>query len=151
MGFSPWGLLVGLAVLLPNLLLVWFPPRTPIPRVVIPWWMGGFERVGQALCLVVPAITAPGDLAWWWCGPVVAGLTGYYALWVRYVRTGRSASALYGPVWGVPVPMAVLPVLVFVAAAMWLRNPWLAVSAAVLAVGHVPAAMRIASGVGDPR
>ncbi|EON31824.1 hypothetical protein GTC6_15371 [Gordonia terrae C-6] len=143
--------MVGLAVLAPNLLLMWFPPRTPLPQPAIPSWMSGLERLGQVMCLVVPAITLPGEPAWWWSVPTVAGLAGYYALWVRYLRTGRPVAALYRPVWGVPAPMAVLPVLVFVAAAGWLRNPWLGASAVVLAVGHVPAALRIAREVSDAR
>lgn len=148
-GFSPCGLLVVLAVFAPNLLMVWLPPRTPMPRVATPLWVGVLERAGQALCLLVPVVTLPGQLAWWWALPVIVGLVGYYALWVQYFLTGRMIAALYRQVWGMPVPMAVLPVLVFFAAACWLRNPWLAASATILAVGHVHASMRIARALSE--
>jgi len=143
-GFSPLGLVVSLAVLAPNLLLVAFPPRTAISRVRIPLLLTVLERGGQALCLVVPAITEPGETRWWWAVPVAAAVSTYYALWGRYLMTGRIASALYRPLWRVPVPMAILPVVAFAAAAAWLGNGWIALAALVLAAGHIPASVLIA-------
>ena len=148
MGFSPLGLLVGLAVLAPNLLLLRFPPRTAIPAVRVPGVLTAFERAGQALCLVVPAITEPGVIVWWWAAPLLAALAGYWALWARYLATGRAGAALYRPAWRLPVPMAVLPVVVFLCAAAWLSNWWIALAALVLAVGHIPASAMIARAAG---
>lgn len=144
MGFSTLGLIVGLAVLAPNLLLVFLPARTPLPAAHVPRPLGWIERAGQALCLVVPAITEPGVVVGWWSILVVAGLAGYYALWARYLLTGRAGATLYRPWWVVPVPMAILPVVVFLSAAAWLSNPWIAVAAVILAVGHIPASALIA-------
>jgi len=145
-GFSTLGLIVGLAVLAPNLLLVLFPPRTPPPTSHVPRPLGWIERAGQALCLVVPAITQPGVIAGWWAIPVLSGLAGYYALWARYLLSGRAGATLYRSWWVVPVPMAILPVAVFFSAAAWLSNPWIALAAAILAVGHIPASAIIARG-----
>ncbi|WP_348789181.1 hypothetical protein [Leifsonia sp. NPDC080035] len=144
MGFSPVGLIVGLAVLAPNLLLVLFPPRTPPPTAHVPRPLGWIERAGQALCLVVPAITQPGALAGWWAVPVFTALAGYYALWGRYLLAGREGMMLYRPWWVVPVPMAILPVVVFLSSAAWLSNPLIALAAGILAVGHIPASAIIA-------
>lgn len=98
------------------------------------------ERGGQALCLVVPALTQPGAVVHWWAVPTVACLVLYYALWGRYLVTGRAGAALYRPLWRVPVPMAVVPVLVFLGTAAWLGNGWIAAAAAIFAIGHVPTA-----------
>lgn len=144
MGFSPIGLIIGLAVLAPNVLLLWFPPATPMPSPRIPTLLSWLERAGQALCLVVPAITAPGVILGWWSVPAVAALLGYYALWARYLFTGRDQATLYRPWWVVPVPMAVLPVVVFFSTAGWLSNVWIAASAVILAAGHIPASLIIA-------
>lgn len=144
MGFSPLGLAVALAVLLPNLLLIRFAPTEPWPAASVPWPLSALERAGQALCLVVPAITLPGPLVWWWLVVALAGVAGYYALWARYLVRGRSLHALYGPYWRVPVPMAILPVVTFLAAAAWLGNPWFAAAAVVLGIGHIPASVVIA-------
>lgn len=148
MGFSPLGLIVGLAVLAPNLLLLRFPPRDPLPRVAVPRVLSWLERAGQALCLVVPAITDPGPIAWWWVAPGVVALAIYYALWVRYLRSGRPVSALYRPLWRAPVPMAILPVAVFLSASAWLGDVWIAVAALVLALGHIPVAVLNARALG---
>lgn len=144
MGFSPAGLLIALAVLAPNLLLIWLPPREPLPRVRVPAPLTLLERVGQALCLVVPAITLPGGFAAWWLPPATLALAGYYALWAHYLVTGRVGATLYRSWWILPVPMALLPVLVFLATAAWLMNPWIAIAAGMLAIGHVPASLLIA-------
>lgn len=71
------------------------------------------------------------------------GLLVYYALWVRYLQTGRRVAALYW--WrGIPIPMAILPVVVFLSAAGWLGSPWIAVAALVLAAGRIPVSWVIA-------
>ena len=141
MGFSPWGLVVSVVVLLPNLLLLVLPPRTPLPRPRVPVLWTGAERAGQALCLVVPALTVPGTVVPAWSVVVIVSVVGYLALWVRYVGAGRQAEALFAPVWRVPVPMAILPVLAFTATAAWLMNPWIAASALVLGLGHIPSSL----------
>jgi hypothetical protein len=149
-GFSPLGLAVSVAVLAPNLLLWRWPPHPAIPHVAIPSALMAIERAGQALCLVVPLITAPGRISWLWILPAGAAYLGYVGLWARYLVTGRPVSALYGALWDIPVPMAILPVAVFLCAAAWLGNPWIALSAIVLAAGHIPASLRIARGIAPP-
>lgn len=141
MGFSLLGLLVSIVVLAPNLLLLWVPPRGPNVVVRVPRLLEGSERAGQALCLVVPAITLPGAIVWGWALPVAVALAAYYALWGRYLVAGRAQVLLYASLWRVPVPMAVMPVLVFLGAAAWVSNPWIAVAAVVLAIGHIPVAL----------
>ncbi len=151
-GFSPLGLIVSIAVLAPNLLLLRFPPRDPdaasrrpSPPAPLLW----LERAGQALCLTVPAITAPGRTTWWILIPTAAGLAVYYGLWARYLRSGRGTILLYRPLRGVPVPMAILPVAVFLGAAAWLGNPWIAIAAIVLAAGHIPVSVLTARSIED--
>lgn len=151
MGFSPLGLIVGVLVLAPNLLLLRFPPRPALPTVRVPWPLAWAERAGQALCLVVPAITEPGPIAWGWSALVAAALAAYLTLWGRYLATGRHPWALFGPVLRVPVPMAILPVVAFLATAAWLANPWIALAAVVLAVGHIPSSLLMAGAVAGMR
>lgn len=144
MGFSLLGLVVALAVLAPNLLLVAAPPLEPMPTARVPVVLTALERVGQALCLVTPVVFVPDHLNWWWMLVVAAALGGYYALWARYLLRGRRGAALYEPWWRIPVPMAILPVTAFLAAAAGLGNGWLAIAALVLAAGHIPTSLLIA-------
>jgi hypothetical protein len=74
--FSPYGLAVGLAVLAPNLLLIWFPPTTRPASVRVPLPLAWLERAGQAACLVVPEITAPGTLTDGWLIPLPTTRSG---------------------------------------------------------------------------
>jgi hypothetical protein len=143
-GFSPWGVVIAAAVLLPNLTLLVFPPRPALPQVrTSPAWVW-LERSGQALCLTVPWITEPGELRWGWGGIALAALVAYGALWGRYLVSGCRREMLYRPWAWMPVPMAILPVLTFLAAAAWLSNPWVAAAAVVLAAGHIPVSFAMA-------
>ena len=128
-------------MLAPNLLLLAWPPRGPHPRPRVPWPFAWLERAGQALCLVVPAITAVGTPRVPWLLPALAALGAYYALWGRYFGRGRSWASLYAPLWVIPVPMAVFPVMCFLAAAVALQNWWMAAAAVVLACGHIPVSL----------
>jgi hypothetical protein len=138
------GGLVTLAVLLPNLLYLRFPPvdtppeppaRPPRGRV-----MEIIERVGQAGVFILPffyqigPLSLTGRLA---LAVMAIMLIFYYSGWVRYVRKGRHNSALYRPMLGIPLPMAVAPILYFFAAAILLSSWLLAVATAILAVGHL--------------
>lgn len=145
MTFSWTGLALALAVLLPNVLVVLRPPREglrvlastgPVPGVV--------ERIGQVGCLAAAVLWGHdrGADAWGWA--MLAAVVAYDALWVRYLLGGRRASSLLDPVWGVPVPMAVLPVVAFGCGAAWSTSPWLAAATVVLAVGHLPNSLRTA-------
>lgn len=136
-----WGLLVSLAVLAPNLLLLRFPPRDGYPDARVPRVLVILERSGQALCVTVPAITEPGPLRGGWSAAVAGGVLLYGGLWARYLRTGCRVRVLYAPFAGIPVPMAIAPVVVFLATAAWLANPWIAGSAVLLGIGHIPASL----------
>lgn len=141
MGFSVLGLALSLAIFAPSLSLIWFPPRPALPAGAVPRPVTALERAGQALCVTVPALTVGTSVNGWWLPLVAALVVAYWALWVRYLVTGRRLAALFGPVWGVPVPLALLPVAAFLAGAPWLENPWVAIAASVLAAGHIPSSL----------
>ena len=141
MGFSVLGLALSLAVFAPNLLLVRLPPRPALERVAVPKVVEVLERSGQALCVTIPVITEGARVLWWWSIPVGLFIVAYWALWARFLLTGRRRTSLFAPVLGVPVPMALLPVGAFLAGAAWLQNPWIAIAAAVLAAGHIPSSL----------
>ncbi|CAN5210583.1 hypothetical protein BH09ACT5_BH09ACT5_18410 [soil metagenome] len=148
MTFSLPGLLLSLAVLAPNFLLLAFPARNPPSEVATGGWLlSGLERVGQAACLVAPALTGGEAHPDAWLAAVIVFVGCYYGLWARYFVRGREFALLYGPAVGIPVPMAVFPVLAFLAGAGWLHSWWLAGSAVVLGVGHIASAAIIARGL----
>ncbi|WP_100344662.1 hypothetical protein [Compostimonas suwonensis] len=141
MEFSVAGLLVSLAILAPNLLLLAWPPRDqPKPVPSTGFALSAAERAGQAGCLVAPALTGGPPHLDGWLLLLVVFVGAYWALWLRYLLTGRRFARLYEPLGPIPVPMAVFPVLAFAATAGWLGTWWLAAATVVLAVGHLPTA-----------
>ena len=145
MGFSLPGLLVALAVLAPSFLLLPFPPvDSPSPPPKTNAIAGVLERVGQVGCIVVAVIVTPvfGHPAWLVALVALVGL--YYALWLRYLETGRHFSTLYSPLGPVPIPLALAPVLALVSASFWLQNWFLTATAAILGVGHIWVSAQVA-------
>jgi hypothetical protein len=139
------GLVVSLVLLAPSFLLLPFPPRGgPAQPPRTPRLLTALERAGQAGCMVAPVLTGQPPALDGWLVLLAAAVAVYDALWVRFFRAGRPFAALYAPLWRVPVPMAVFPVLAWFAAAAWLGSGWVAAAASALAVGHVGNALRIA-------
>lgn len=140
MGFSPVGLLIAIAVLAPGLLLAVLPPRPPLPRTGTHAVLVGLEHAGQLACLVLLVLcgaeVGPGPRDWVLVA-VGACVVGYLGLWARYLARGRAARLLFDRLGPLPLPMAVLPVLVFAFSALWAGSVWLGIATVALAVGHL--------------
>ena len=148
MGFSLPGLLIALAILAPSFLLFPFPPTgAPDPAPRTSTIAGVLERVGQVGCLVLAVIVAPMPGHPAWLVALIALVAVYYLLWARYLAGGRRFRLLYAPLGPIPVPLALAPVLAFLAASAWMQNWLLAVAAVVLGVGHVTVSVTIARAV----
>lgn len=148
MGFSLPGLLIALAILAPSFLLFPFPPTgapDPAPRTSV--IAGVLERVGQVGCLVLAVIVSPRPGHPIWLVVLLALLSFYYVLWGRYLAGGRRFGLLYEPLGPIPVPLALAPVLAFLAASFWLHNWFLTAAAIVLGVGHITVSAQIARAV----
>lgn len=61
----------------------------------------------------------------------------YEVWWLRYFRSARTMRDFYRSLLGLPVAGASLPVLAFMALAVYGRNPLLFAAAVVLGVGHI--------------
>lgn len=140
----PLGGLITLAVLLPNLLMLVLPPREvpsqPDSKDARYRMMEVIERAGQAGVFLIPFFyplpvlrAASVDAL----AVMVLALLFYYSAWARYVSKGNRYILLYAPFLGVPLPMAISPLVYFTAAAVFLSAWPLALAALVLAVGHL--------------
>lgn len=133
---------VTFALLAPNALVAFLPPRAVPSRVSRGKHFRTFElleRVGQAGCFITPLLlgartleSAPGAF-----GVMAFVLVLYYGLWLRYALSGRRYATLFEPFFGVPVPMAIAPVIYFAAAAIAFGSVPLFIASLVLAVGHL--------------
>lgn len=135
------GWLIPLLVLLPNLLMVRFPPtQRPEDAPGVSRWLEALERLGQAGAFVIPCfyrIRIQGAVASVALAVMALALSSYYLGWLRYVRQGQRYALLFAPMWGIPLPMAVWPVIYFGAAAVLARSWPLAAATMVFAIGHL--------------
>jgi hypothetical protein len=139
-----FGGIVTLAVLAPNLLFLIYPPRPSGPaRTDVPAvgrWIEILERVGQATCFVLPffyQIDVQRPLAIPLLGVLILMLIIYYTGWARYLIQRRDTFMMFKPLLGIPLPMALAPVICFFAAAVLFSSLWLGAAAVCLAVGHL--------------
>lgn len=142
MDVFPLGGIVTLFVLLPNLLAALFPPQDSLPPAAgtLLARLTVLERVGQVSSFVLPffyPIRPQGALFWAALAVMLVALGLYYAGWARYLQKGRREVFFYRPLLGIPLPMALMPVIYFFAAGGLLRSPWLALAAVGLGVGHI--------------
>lgn len=141
----PLGGIITLLVLLPNLLVVIFPPVIPLANklpVTDPLLrlMTIIERSGQVGCFVLPFLyhlDIQNSIDILLLLMMITVLMLYYAGWLRYLLNGRAEVLFYRSMLGIPLPMAVMPVIYFLLAAAWLNSIWLMISAIVLGIGHI--------------
>ncbi|HEX7840681.1 MAG TPA: hypothetical protein VF469_24560 [Kofleriaceae bacterium] len=150
----PLGGLLSLALLAPNL---WWArgPRPPPPVAGVPQHghrvLGALELTGRISCFGLPFFSSPSidDLPRALALACTAiALAIYYSGWVRYFRRGRRYRLLYESLWGIPVPLAIAPVICFAAGALVLRSPWLAGTTVALAIGHIGMSLAEARRIG---
>ena len=114
----PLGGLVTLLVLLPNLLVFFFPP-TGLPAA------GGKK---SSLTLVMEIASLAG---------MILALSFYYINWGRYALQGRTFRLLFQPCLGIPLPLAISPVVYFLLASVLFHSWYLLLAAVVLGIGHI--------------
>ena len=61
----------------------------------------------------------------------------YEIAWVRYFRDGEKLDGMYQLRGPAPVPIASLPVAAFALLGIWHKSPLAAISAIIIAVGHI--------------
>ena len=147
MRLYPASLLITAAVLAPNLLFLVLPPTDAgrYPKSADSHLFTILERIGQVSSFLLPLffpLSFSGTftrVAW-----IVMGvsLAFYYAGWTRFFAGTRGYAFLFEPMLGIPVPMALSPVLYFLASSIVLGSPWQAAAAATLGVGHVTITFR---------
>ena len=140
----PLGGIISILALLPNIGFMLFPPSS-IPTEVqehdrVYRLMEILERVGQIGSFALPffyalKVRAPAD--WAFLGAMLLTLGFYYAGWLRYFLRGRTFSLLFAPMARIPLPMALGPVLYFMASAFFLHSWYMGAASLLLAIGHL--------------
>ena len=140
-GFSYVGLVILLMLLIPNLIWAKRPPagysQTGENKVLLI-----FERVGQVLCTCCALIFEDFNLSPFtpWSLWLIASflLMLFYELsWIRYFKGPRTNADFYKSLWGIPAPLAVLPVAAFFLLGVYGRVVWMVLSSIILGIGHI--------------
>jgi len=142
-----------LALLLPNLLWALFPSVDAPENITRPDGWGiitALERVGQIAIFILPlfyAVRVDSRSKIFTLAFMIIFLALYYICWARFFMEGRKFLFLYEKLLFLPIPMAVLPVLYCIAAAV-LMDSWVYAAAAIIfAVGHLAESWYAASQV----
>ncbi len=146
----PLGGLISVAALIPNIVWAFLPPSD----VQGPGKEGAaepsralalIEQVARLAVVGVPFLSTVAPLQPIERAALIVSLGAlgvYYFCWFRYFARGRRIQLLYQPLWGVPVPMAVSPVVYFAAASVVLHSIWLAAATVLLSLSHIPLSYR---------
>jgi hypothetical protein len=143
--FHPLSLIIPALVLTPNLIYAIKPPfNVPSDRPKEPVVLVILERLGLAGCLITPvfySIYSAGTFEIF----VVVGmglmLAIYYYCWLRYFRHDRNYIYLFSPLFIIPVPLAISPVVYFMLSSIILHSLPLFLASLVLASGHIPVSL----------
>ncbi len=137
-GFSYVGLLMLLALLIPNILWTKRKPQgyeqcaAQENRILL-----GLERAGQVLVTALSLIVSDFNLRPWRLAGAAALMLLYELYWVRYFCSKRTLVDFYTSFCGVPLAGAVLPVTAFFLLAIYKRNVPLGGAVLLLGVGHI--------------
>lgn len=141
----PLGGIIAVVILLPNLLVVLFPPKLKLANVSarvdgLSQVMNIFERVGQIGSFTIPffyQLKCSTILDTTMLIIMSSALILYYAGWIRYFVKGRNEGLFYKSMLGIPLPMAIMPIIYFISASVLLSSGWLLISAILLGAGHI--------------
>ncbi|MBM4429932.1 MAG: hypothetical protein FJ026_06220 [Chloroflexi bacterium] len=136
---------IPLLVLLPNLLWMLLPPGgQPQARTAsisrFRRVMDALEWVGRIATLVLPffySVQVHNTRQAVAVAVMAVALSFYYAAWARYFSRGRSSGLLFESLLGVPVPLAVCPIVCFLAASVLFGSWCLALATVIFGVAHL--------------
>ena len=141
LGFSYLGLIYLLMLFVPN--IIW-GRRQPTgydssgENKVLVW----LERIGQVCCTCCALFFSDFNLkrfsAWsiWFVVSFLLMII-YEICWVRYFAGEHTMLNFYRSFFGIPVPLAVLPVAGFLLLGIYGRVIWMIISAVILGIGHI--------------
>ncbi|MNJ58152.1 hypothetical protein D3C77_537740 [compost metagenome] len=141
LGFSYIGLIYLLMLFIPN--IIW-SKKQPVDHVktnenkILVW----FERVGQVGCIGSVIIFSDFNIAAFsaWSGWLISSfllMILYEICWIRYFTNEHTEENFYRSFYGIPVPLASLPVMAFLLLGIYGKVIWLIAFAILLGIGHI--------------
>ena len=140
-GFSLRGFLVVMLAMLPNILYGILPKNNITDVQTTPSiLLEQMENIARVLFIIFFVVIVNKKIEYnkpaYIIGMVIFLLLFYY-LWGRYFMNGNDVSYLGKNLWGIPVPIAVFPVVYFTFAALWLHNIPAVIAVVVFGICHI--------------
>lgn len=141
LGFSYVGLIYLLMLFIPNIIWSKNQPidydNTKENKILLL-----FEHIGQVCCTVIVLIFNDFNIklfSIWSLWLLVSFLLMllYEICWIRYFCDEHIEKNFYRSFYGIPVPLASLPVMAFLLLGTYGKVIWLITSAIILGIGHI--------------
>ena len=134
------GALIPVLLILPNVVWMLFPKVAGAKQVSEPLFLTILENIGRVAILILPFFYSL-DLNRKYSTLVLIGiglaLAVYYAAWIRYFVGGRTPELLRAPFLGIPLPLAITPV-VFLTLSSYLMGSWWMLAASIFfGIAHI--------------
>ena len=148
MGFTVFGLniairsgaLFPLLLMLPTVAWMILPKADASERRPTPLALNIVENLGR-VAVMVPSFFYSLDFgkehSLWVAAGMGLALSVYYVCWVRYFVGGKSAHLLSAPLLGIPLPMAVAPVVFLALSSYLIGSVWLLGATVLFGIAHI--------------
>jgi hypothetical protein len=134
------GAIITVLLILPNLLWMLLPKLPSASKASTPIALTISEWVSRIAVFVIPlfyAIELSRKFSVFVIVMMSLAIVIYYAAWIRYFIRGRTAKLFRAPFLGIPLPMAVAPV-VFIILSSYMFGSWPMLAASIcFGVFHV--------------
>ena len=136
-------MVIPVAILIPNLLfLIKKPTNVPQKKVeTSDKILNICEKMGQIGIFTVPLfykirITNIENKIIFML--MVLSLVIYYGVWLRYFVNGSNYVLLFKPIWIIPIPLAISPIVYMLFASRILNSNLLLIATILFGIGHIP-------------
>jgi hypothetical protein len=134
------GALISVLIMLPNVVWMLMPKAAVGAHPSEPLLLTILENMGRFATLLLPFFFSL-DMHKKFSTPVVVGmglaLAVYYACWIRYFAGGRTAALLGAPFLGIPVPLAIAPIVFLILSSYLMSSWWMLGAALLFGVAHI--------------
>lgn len=134
------GALIPVLVMLPNVVWMLLPKVEADGQDAEPLALTIVENIGRAAVLILPffySLDLGKQGSAWVAIAMGLALAIYYVAWLRYFRGGRSPELFRVPLLGIPLPLAVAPIVFFVLSSYLMGSWWILGASILFGVAHI--------------
>jgi hypothetical protein len=136
---------IPLLIFLPNIILIFASPKSEsIPekntKTILYRLVEIVEWLSRIAVLIIPfycMVYIQTKFEFACLGIMTLAMLFYYLGWLRYILKGRDYRLLYANYLGIPLPMAVWPIIYFLLSAIILHSPLMALASLIFGISHI--------------